>query len=344
MKTIIAGSRDIDDYAVVAFAVKKSGYHITEVVSGAARGVDRLGEVWAERNDVQISSFPANWKKHGKSAGYKRNAEMVVYADALIAIWDGESRGTAHTIKLAKKHGLKVFVFLLKKDYHMDGIPSIEEQEALVEVAAKKLKGAINEFFPKSAEEHKPFRLMVKKLLPVMRDTPASGRVEYHSPWAGGLLVHTVKVMELSRQLADQLGPDIKWKPSGEDNDSNAIRNAFMRSILKVGFLHDIGKIGNGDKPYYYLQESDWHKEKLGELYTVNRDSSELPYLPVPIRGIWLAHKYGVFLTEDETQAIIASDGPHTVLGKQVIATLLENPITMILHFADKWVSQVQGV
>lgn len=110
MKTIIAGSRAIADYALVAAACRDCGWTITEVVCGCARGVDTLGELWAKRNGVAVRHFPANWALHGKSAGFIRNKEMIRYADALIAIWDGESRGTSHTIQEARKRGLSVYV------------------------------------------------------------------------------------------------------------------------------------------------------------------------------------------------------------------------------------------
>ena len=109
MKTIIAGGRNITDFAVVQQAVLDSGYFITEVVSGAARGVDTLGEGWASLNHVAIKRFPANWCL-GRGAGHIRNAQMAEYADALIAVWDGESRGTHNMITQAKLEGLNVYV------------------------------------------------------------------------------------------------------------------------------------------------------------------------------------------------------------------------------------------
>jgi len=110
VKTIIAGSRTIADYALVAAACRDCGWTITEVVCGCARGVDTLGELWAKRNGVPVRYFPANWALYGKSAGFIRNGEMIDYADALIAVWDGESRGTNHTIQEARKRGLSVYV------------------------------------------------------------------------------------------------------------------------------------------------------------------------------------------------------------------------------------------
>lgn len=111
MKTIIAGSRDLLDYNVVAETIRdRLPWKITHVVSGRARGADTLGEKWAEANEIPLSYYPANWDKYGKRAGYVRNLEMAQNAEALLAFWDGESPGTKMMIKLAKEHGLQVFV------------------------------------------------------------------------------------------------------------------------------------------------------------------------------------------------------------------------------------------
>ena len=110
MKTIIAGSRDCIDYKVLLETIKKVPWEITHVVSGTAPGADRLGERWAEENDVPLSKFPADWDKFGRSAGYLRNIQMAKNAEALVALWDGESPGTKSMIKIAKAGGLLVHV------------------------------------------------------------------------------------------------------------------------------------------------------------------------------------------------------------------------------------------
>ena len=110
MKVIIAGSRGIDNINSIQEAVVISNFNINEVVSGTARGVDKLGEYWAEQHGIRVKQFPANWNEFGKSSGYRRNVEMAEYADALLAIWDGKSKGTKHMIDIAAKKGLKVFV------------------------------------------------------------------------------------------------------------------------------------------------------------------------------------------------------------------------------------------
>jgi len=111
MRTIIAGSRGITSLSLVEKAIEESGITITEVVSGTARGVDSLGEEWAEQRNIPVKRFPAQWATLGRSAGYKRNVEMAEYGEVLIALWDSSSLGTKHMIDIAKAKGLKVYVF-----------------------------------------------------------------------------------------------------------------------------------------------------------------------------------------------------------------------------------------
>lgn len=111
MKTIIAGGRDNDDYQLLCTVIKWRDKPITEVVSGGAQGVDRLGEEWAYDNNVPVKVFPADWTAQGNAAGPIRNRKMAQYADALIAIWDGHSKGTRNMISEAKRAGLDVWAF-----------------------------------------------------------------------------------------------------------------------------------------------------------------------------------------------------------------------------------------
>ena len=112
MKVIIAGGRDFTDIAklfdVCDYMLQNQ--KPIEVVSGCAEGADKLGERYARDSGLVLTKFPADWDTHGKSAGYRRNIQMAEYADALIAFWDGKSKGTEHMIDLARKHGLQVKV------------------------------------------------------------------------------------------------------------------------------------------------------------------------------------------------------------------------------------------
>lgn len=109
MKLIIAGGRnvtDLDSESIQAFINYLEIEGITEIVSGTAKGVDRAGEEYAKDKNIPLKQFPANWAYYGKAAGHIRNKEMADYADALLIIWDGKSRGSKNMketmIKLGK--------------------------------------------------------------------------------------------------------------------------------------------------------------------------------------------------------------------------------------------------
>ena len=110
MKYIIAGGRDFNNHRVLE-KVLKNFTDIDTVISGCAQGADTLGAEWAATHHIAIQTFPAYWNVYGKTAGFIRNAEMGEYADALIAFWDGKSKGTAHMIKTMKRNNKPYWVY-----------------------------------------------------------------------------------------------------------------------------------------------------------------------------------------------------------------------------------------
>ncbi len=114
MKVIIAGGRTITDPALVHRAMSKfteSGRWPSEIVSGGANGVDFMGETWARGHHIPVKLFPAEWGRYGKKAGPMRNVSMSLYAEALVAIWDGKSSGTGNMIGQMRKLGKFVLVW-----------------------------------------------------------------------------------------------------------------------------------------------------------------------------------------------------------------------------------------
>jgi len=112
MKIIVAGGREFKDYSRLCKVLDHLLINQPDavIVSGTARGVDQMGEKYAESRNLKVVRYPANWDKYGKRAGYIRNQEMADNADALIAFWDSKSNGTGHMIDVAKKGNLKLRV------------------------------------------------------------------------------------------------------------------------------------------------------------------------------------------------------------------------------------------
>ncbi len=109
MKVIIAGSRDIHDYALLECAILASGFAITEVVSGVCRGVDLMGERWAQEHSIPVKRFPY-LGQYGKMGGPIRNKQMAEYGEALIALPSGTDSGTHNMISHMRAYGKPVFV------------------------------------------------------------------------------------------------------------------------------------------------------------------------------------------------------------------------------------------
>jgi len=105
VRLAIIGSRDFTDFEFMETEVKNSFTNLRDIdiiVSGGARGADRLAERFAEKYEIPTLIFKADWDRHGKKAGYLRNVDIVKNADYVMAFWDGYSKGTKHSIELAQ--------------------------------------------------------------------------------------------------------------------------------------------------------------------------------------------------------------------------------------------------
>lgn len=128
MKVIVAGSRGINDQELIIKIVAASGMKITELICGMARGVDLNAREVLERQATQSGNWLSvqehwpDWENEGKAAGYKRNLRMAKEADGLIAIWNGESKGTKHMIDIMRGMNKPCFIWNTKeqKQYRYD--------------------------------------------------------------------------------------------------------------------------------------------------------------------------------------------------------------------------------
>lgn len=112
MKVLICGSRKINNMAILASAIRESGFVISEIISGGAEGVDYLAEQYAALAKIPIRIFRPEYQKyHAKQAPLIRNEVMVKECEAVIAIWDGISRGTDYTIRCARKYKRPIYIW-----------------------------------------------------------------------------------------------------------------------------------------------------------------------------------------------------------------------------------------
>lgn len=115
---------------------------------------------------------------------------------------------------------------------------------------------------------------------------PASTRIEYVGCFVGGLVWHSLNVLKAMKALRSSF--DLEKKISAD-------------SLIVLGLFHDIGKLGNEKNDYYLPQNSEWHRDKLGQMYEVNL---EMTAIPIAIRSLWWLNQYNVKLNDNEIYAI----------------------------------------
>ena len=147
---------------------------------------------------------------------------------------------------------------------------------------------------------------------------PASTKKDQYGSYAGGMVEHALETTVMMRTLNKSL--DMKIPVS---------------SILKVGLLHDLGKIGDLEKEYFVEQNSDWHREKLGQLYKFNED---LDKMSISHRTLYLLQHFNIGLTCDEWLAIQLAQGSHFeenrfyVGHEPSLALLLQHAKSLVVH------------
>ena len=147
---------------------------------------------------------------------------------------------------------------------------------------------------------------------------PASPRTDQYGCAPGGLIEHALRVTQTMRTL-----------------NSSLDMNIATASILKVGLLHELGKVGDLSKRYFVEQDSSWHREKLGQLYKYNEDLNKMS---VSHRTLWLLQHHGVVLTNDEWLAVQLAAGFHFeenrfyVNSEPSLALLLQQAKAVTIH------------
>lgn len=113
MRVLVCGGRDFTNTEFLYKVLDKfhKEHPIDVIIEGDARGADRMAGYWARRNRVDLLVFPAKWDEYGKSAGYKRNIEMLNQEPDVVIGFDA-GKGTTHTLTEARKRKILVIEYL----------------------------------------------------------------------------------------------------------------------------------------------------------------------------------------------------------------------------------------
>lgn len=86
----------------------------TEIITGGAEGIDMSAERYADEHRLSKHIIRPDYAKHGRAAPLYRNQRIVNLADLIIAFWDGESDGTAFTVKYARQVRKPLKIYKIK--------------------------------------------------------------------------------------------------------------------------------------------------------------------------------------------------------------------------------------
>jgi len=139
---------------------------------------------------------------------------------------------------------------------------------------------------------------------------PASSRIDFHSCFPGGLSRHSLLTIKNIVKLIDAFH----------------ITDYDKESVIILALFHDLGKIGNGEEDYYFVQEDSYWKRR-GYLYRINERLSKIP---VNFLSMYLLQKYDIDLNFKEFETI------YSLLNKGYTFREEYN-LTAMLQWADMW-------
>ncbi len=173
---------------------------------------------------------------------------------------------------------------------------------------------------------------MLKHMEEIYIMAPASGKTWFHNAFAGGYVDHVNRVVEYAvkqSRLYEEMGGLIDYTEE---------------ELVFAALFHDLGKLGDGDSPNYIPQTDKWRQDKLSEMYTYN---SELDFMLIPDRSLFILQKFGIKVSQKEFLAIRCHDGVFDKANEAYFFSNVESSrqktsIISVLHTADFLASKVE--
>lgn len=174
---------------------------------------------------------------------------------------------------------------------------------------------------------------MYKSIEETLVTSPASTRLSHHNAFAGGYVDHVIRVVEAALVF------EKVWDKFGQSKNYTTEELAFS------AINHDLGKLGSNDQPVYIPNQSQWHRENQGLMYNYNPN---VTHMRIADRSLFVLHKYGVEVSENEYLAIKLHDGLYEESNKPYYITYnkdteLRSNIAYILHQADLMASRIES-
>jgi len=181
-------------------------------------------------------------------------------------------------------------------------------------------------------ERKESVKSMIKHMEDMYIMAPASGKTWYHNAFPGGYVEHVNRVVEFAvkqMKLYAEMGGEIDFTEE---------------ELVFAALFHDLGKMGDGDRPNYIPQTDKWRQDKLSEMYTYNPD---LDFMLIPDRSLFILQKFGIKVSQKEFLAIRCHDGVFDDANKAYFFSHVESSrqktsIISILHTADFLASKVE--
>jgi len=173
---------------------------------------------------------------------------------------------------------------------------------------------------------------MIKHMEDTYVMAPASGKTWYHNAFAGGYVDHVNRVVEFAiaqHNLYEKMGGTVDYT---------------QEQLVFAALFHDLGKIGDGDRPNYIPQTDKWRQDKLSEMYTYNPD---LDFMLIPDRSLFILQKFGVKVDQKEFLGIRCHDGVFDKANEAYFFSNVESSrqktaLVSVLHTADFLASKVE--
>jgi hypothetical protein len=161
---------------------------------------------------------------------------------------------------------------------------------------------------------------------------PASHKPQYHNCFPGGYIEHVNRVVSASLEI-DSIWRKFDVKPTYTTEE-----------VVFSALNHDLGKFGTLEHEAVLPNPSEWHVKNRGEIYTFN---TQMDYMTVPDRGLWLLSQIGVEVSKNEWLAIKLHDGLYDDANKPYLMswapeTKLRTSLPFIIHQADLLAARVE--